>query len=183
MRPSKPSNTAVRPIKSVLFALALFHHAPLTAQTVLLEEGFDDPSLESRGWYDNTDVTISDSEAVSGAGALEVHFGAGEERPDDETIALGWVEAFNSGDVETMGRFRQQHLQLSESADWETSYRSMFQHVGRLEVTGVLIDRAGRVHLDRRRPRARGGGRHPPLRPDPLAGPDRTGAPLPLRRG
>lgn len=54
------------------------------AGTILLQEGFDDSSLSSRGWYDmNGTVTIDTTPANvhSGGGSLQASFGSGGTRP------------------------------------------------------------------------------------------------------
>lgn len=55
---------------------------PPPASTILLTEGFDDAQVGLRGWYDNTSPAISTSEQRSGAGALQMAFGAGATSPD-----------------------------------------------------------------------------------------------------
>jgi CubicO group peptidase (beta-lactamase class C family) len=66
---------------------------------------------------------------------------------DTESIALGWVEAFNSGDVETMGRFRAKHHQLSEAKNWQGTFDQMLDMFGRIQVLGVMIDARNEVKL------------------------------------
>ena len=66
---------------------------------------------------------------------------------DAEAIALGWVKAFNSGDVEIMGRFRAKHFRLSTASDWRQTFASMVDHLGTAQVVGVLIDAPGEITL------------------------------------
>ncbi len=69
--------------------------------------------------------------------------GAGAE----EAISIGWVKAFNSGNVETMGRFRAKHFRLSTASDWRGAFAQMVDHLGTIQVVGVLIDAPGEVTL------------------------------------
>ncbi|HYT71567.1 MAG TPA: Ig-like domain-containing protein, partial [Gemmatimonadales bacterium] len=48
---------------------------------VLVQEGFEDGSFASRGWYDNTGMATTTAQDVSGSRALEVHFVAGGKTP------------------------------------------------------------------------------------------------------
>ncbi|MGH7589801.1 MAG: fibronectin type III domain-containing protein, partial [Gemmatimonadales bacterium] len=49
--------------------------------TVLLQEGFEDGSLASRGWYDNTALSVTAAQHHDGSSALEAHFLAGATTP------------------------------------------------------------------------------------------------------
>lgn len=51
-------------------------------QQVFLTEGFDDGNLSSRGWYDNTNLTIDNTEYHSGGGSVKFHFAKGAGNPD-----------------------------------------------------------------------------------------------------
>ncbi|MGH7532292.1 MAG: fibronectin type III domain-containing protein, partial [Gemmatimonadales bacterium] len=48
---------------------------------VLLQEGFEDGSLASRGWYDNTALAVTSAQHHDGSSALEAHFLAGATTP------------------------------------------------------------------------------------------------------
>ena len=64
-----------------------------------------------------------------------------------EAVTIGWVEAFNSGSVETMGRFRAKHFRLSSATDWRETFAQMVNHLGTIQVVGVLIEAPGEVIL------------------------------------
>ncbi len=49
--------------------------------TVLFQEGFEDTQFASRGWYDNTSMTITTAESHSGTHSLQVHFTQGATVP------------------------------------------------------------------------------------------------------
>jgi hypothetical protein len=49
--------------------------------TVLFQEGFEDASFGSRGWYDNPDMAITTQQHNSGTSALEIHFTPGASGP------------------------------------------------------------------------------------------------------
>ncbi len=51
-------------------------------QQVFLTEGFDDGNLSSRGWYDNTNLNIDNTEYHSGSGSVKFHFARGAGSPD-----------------------------------------------------------------------------------------------------
>ncbi|MBT8488803.1 MAG: hypothetical protein KJO65_08290 [Gemmatimonadetes bacterium] len=48
---------------------------------MFFEESFEDADLRSRGWYDNTDMTLTMAESFSGRRALEVRFEDGARTP------------------------------------------------------------------------------------------------------
>lgn len=48
---------------------------------VFFQEGFEDTQFASRGWYDNTSMTITTAQAHTGSHSLEVHFTAGATVP------------------------------------------------------------------------------------------------------
>lgn len=53
------------------------------ARRTLFNENFDDADFSSRGWYDNTNLTISNAEHISsGSGSLEFRFRQGASVPD-----------------------------------------------------------------------------------------------------
>lgn len=54
---------------------------PPPGGTVLVAEGFDDATVGSRGWYDNTNPAIASSGQRTGAGALQMSFNAGATTP------------------------------------------------------------------------------------------------------
>ena len=54
---------------------------PPTGGTVLLTEGFENPSLAARGWYDNTNPAITTAEHNTGAGALQMAWNVGGTKP------------------------------------------------------------------------------------------------------
>ena len=62
-----------------LAALALFGAgtAPVQAQTVLFQEGFEDGAFAARGWYDGGASVLSAAEQYAGARSLECRFGSG----------------------------------------------------------------------------------------------------------
>jgi uncharacterized protein YjdB len=49
--------------------------------TILFSEGFEDTDFASRGWYDDTGLSITSAEVHSGTYALEVHFNQGATGP------------------------------------------------------------------------------------------------------
>jgi hypothetical protein len=56
--------------------------AASSGATVLFQETFEDLAFASRGWYDNTAMTITDTEHIAGSThALEVHFRPGATTP------------------------------------------------------------------------------------------------------
>jgi CubicO group peptidase (beta-lactamase class C family) len=64
-----------------------------------------------------------------------------------EGVALGWVEAHNSGSVETMADFRAQHFNRSDAADWRTNFGQMVAVLGVLEIEGVTVEKADELRL------------------------------------
>lgn len=65
---------------------------------------------------------------------------AGDRERRQEEIALGWIEAHNAADVETMAAFRERHFRRSEIVDWQEGYLRTVEQLGKLEVFGVTID-------------------------------------------
>lgn len=60
---------------------------------------------------------------------------------EQERIALAWVAAFSTGDVDSMRSFRQQHLLMPDrDGDWVTRFKRVAEQVGALDVVGVLVD-------------------------------------------
>jgi len=56
--------------------------APPAGAVLLFQENFEDNAFASRGWYDNTRMTITDSVHIAGSThALEVHFPVGATTP------------------------------------------------------------------------------------------------------
>lgn len=55
--------------------------AATPAPTILMSEGFEDTAFATRGWYDNSHLTVTDTEHFGGSHALEVHFTAGAITP------------------------------------------------------------------------------------------------------
>ena len=64
-----------------------------------------------------------------------------------EAIAIAWIEAHNSADVDTMAAFRAKHFQLSELKDWQPTFQRMVEELGTLKVRGVMIDGAGQIKV------------------------------------
>ena len=62
---------------------------------------------------------------------------AADERRMEE-IAVGWIEAHNSGDVATMAAYRAAHRKGAKDG-WEDQFREMVERLGRLEPTGVRV--------------------------------------------
>ncbi len=60
--------------------LSITISAPSTA-TVYFEEDFESANLASHGWYDNTSLTLTSAEKVSGSKSLEVRFNQGASTP------------------------------------------------------------------------------------------------------
>lgn len=50
-------------------------------ERIFFEEDFEDADLRSRGWYDNTSVTLVTTESFSGSRSLEVRFEEGARTP------------------------------------------------------------------------------------------------------
>lgn len=94
--------------KTVITALAyslIFILKPLSAETLLFEH-FDNNSLVSRGWYDNTSLVLTNSEAVEG-NSLEYQFNQGGTLPisggairhkfaESETIFVSYYVKYSS---------------------------------------------------------------------------------------
>ena len=57
-----------------------------------------------------------------------------------EEIAMAWVEAHNSGDIETMATFRAAHREDTNDA-WRDQFPSLVERLGILEPTDVMIER------------------------------------------
>ncbi len=55
--------------------------APPPPGDVLFQEDFENTQFSSRGWYDNTSMTITTAESHSGTHALQVHFTQGATAP------------------------------------------------------------------------------------------------------
>jgi hypothetical protein len=61
-------------------AILLSSGSPSLAQgsaTILVQEGFEDSNLGSRGWYDNTGNPVTTAEKYAGTGSLECRFAVG----------------------------------------------------------------------------------------------------------
>jgi hypothetical protein len=64
------------------FAAVVWVSVAATAQTVLLQESFDDDALAQRGWYDGVGVTITTEEQAAGSRAsLAFRFARGATQP------------------------------------------------------------------------------------------------------
>lgn len=66
---------------SYLFLVWLTQPVFLCAQQNLITESFENSDLPSRGWYDFTDIKISDREYHSGKGSVEYAWKKGESNP------------------------------------------------------------------------------------------------------
>ena len=58
---------------------------------------------------------------------------------EQEAIAIAWVKAHNSGEVEAMAEVRTKHFQRSEVTDWKASFQGTVSQLGKLDVSGVDI--------------------------------------------
>ena len=63
-----------------------------------------------------------------------------------EEIALAWIAAINSGDIERMAAFRAAHRDDSDD-NWRERFPRTVAQLGRLEPTDVMIDGGGRLVL------------------------------------
>jgi hypothetical protein len=86
----------------------------------LFREGFDDPNLLQRGWYDGDRFTISAKEPFAGKGCLEYHWKAGATSPDSSS---GIRHLFAPSDVV----YVRYCLKLSQGWGW--SGRSYHPHL------------------------------------------------------
>ena len=82
--------------------------------------------------------------ALSLLGAATHSASAGVQE-DQEKIALGWIEAHNAANVDTMAAFRAKHFQRSELTDWQPAYERMVEQFGHLKVYGIMIDGSGKI--------------------------------------
>lgn len=64
---------------------------------------------------------------------------AGADGRRTEEIAMAWVEAFNSGEVEKMAAFRAAHREGGRDG-WEQQFESLVEKIGRIEPTDVMIE-------------------------------------------
>ena len=77
-----PCRVAVRGAGRALWAATLLAAMVLVpdlafAQTILLQEGFEDASFSARGWYDGGSAVLSTTERYGGSRSLECRFAAG----------------------------------------------------------------------------------------------------------
>lgn len=63
---------------------------------------------------------------------------SGTER-EQERIALAWIDAHNSGDVERMAAFRAEHFKRSTVTEWQGGFRSIREQLGKLEPRQVVV--------------------------------------------
>lgn len=71
---------------------------------------------------------------------------AGADERRMEEIALAWVDAHNSGDIEKMAAFRAAHRE--ETGDgWREQFPGLVERLGRLETTDVMIEGSGELIL------------------------------------
>lgn len=73
---------------------------------------------------------------------LGVRASADERRMEE--IAMGWVAAHNSGDIERMATFRAAH-RVDQGDEWREQFPDIVARLGRLEVTDALIDEGGEI--------------------------------------
>lgn len=91
----------------------------LGSGNILLQEGFNDSNITSRGWYDGATVTISNAESIAGGGSMEWTWTTGNTGP---TGTLTSRHAFTA--TETLYvRFYQKH-----SANWVGHGQSFGHH-------------------------------------------------------
>jgi hypothetical protein len=90
------------------------------APAVLFSEGFDDPKLPQRGWYDGDGFTISDKEPYAGKGCLEYAWQTGTTRPGNSSGVRRLVEP-----TDTV--YLRCHVRLSRGWGW--SGRSYHPHL------------------------------------------------------
>jgi hypothetical protein len=122
--PDSPLTPPLRPSRGLLAAAAalavLVSASVADAQTVLLQESFDDAALALRGWYDNVAVTITTEEAANDSrAALAFVFAAGATTP-------GGVGALRYRFAETETVYLSYWVKYS--ASWEGSNRPYHPH-------------------------------------------------------
>ena len=59
---------------------------------LLFSEGFEDPDLTGRGWYDGRQFTLSDEHAAAGKRSIQYHFPEGRITPDDSSGVRHLIE-------------------------------------------------------------------------------------------
>lgn len=87
------------PTIAVVVAVALTSsvaHARETPSGHLFSEGFEDPNLTSRGWYDGKSFVLADDSAGPGRRSIQYHFTKGKLTPADSS---GARHALDSTDV------------------------------------------------------------------------------------
>jgi len=84
---------------------------PAAKGELLFSEGFDDPRLPERRWYDGDRFRVSRPEARTGAGCIEYHWPAGATNPDSSS---GIRRLFEPGETLYL-RF---YLKLSKGWGW-----------------------------------------------------------------
>jgi hypothetical protein len=127
---SVDNNSNTEPIRTQTVEIA-----PITNPTVkkIFEENFEDGDLSGRGWYDNTNVIISDTEhAPDGSKSGQYHFNAGSKLPStgggslrrkipdsdkSDTIYVSFWEKYSSNWRETAGGYGHHEIYLVTDAD------------------------------------------------------------------
>ena len=66
---------------------------------------------------------------------------------EQESIALKWIEAHNSGDVATMAALRGKHYQRSDVVDWQDNFANFVEQFGQLEIHGLMIERSNQIKI------------------------------------
>ncbi|MCP3980295.1 MAG: beta-lactamase family protein [bacterium] len=64
---------------------------------------------------------------------------------EQEAIAMAWIAAHNTADVDEMAKVRAKHFKRSEVADWQPGFRRMLDELGKLEPYGVMVEGPGRL--------------------------------------
>ena len=96
--------------------------------TIYVQEGFENGQLASRGWYDNTNLTLTTAEHRQGTSALEVRFPAGADVPtfggsarirfeDTETVYLSYWVKYSDNWVGSGQNFHPHEFQFLTNLD------------------------------------------------------------------
>jgi len=107
-------------VTSIAFALSLFLQLNKTNASALFVENFDSSTLNSRGWYDNTNLTFSTDNYNNKAGnSIEFNFSKGKTIPDS---GAAMRKQFSESD-EIFLRYY-----VKYSANWQGSNINSFPH-------------------------------------------------------
>jgi hypothetical protein len=103
-----------------VFIIFFFYVTFLSAQTIFFEEPFEDINFSGRGWYDNTNLILSETEHTeNGLRSAEFHFDQGAQIPSSgESIRKKFI------DTESL----YVSFFIKYSTNWEGSNRSYHPH-------------------------------------------------------